>query len=82
MRNVRTPSWTPRGTRAKASADATPGIKPMFTTGPGATTSTIQKDVEAIMTADERTAAGTTATKVVTKTVAVTRGVAAAAVAV
>ena len=77
MRNARRGRMT-----AKASADATPGIKLTFTTGPEATTSTIQKDVEAIMTADERTAAGTTATKVVTKTVAVTRGVAAAAVAV
>ena len=55
---------------AKASADATPGIKPTFTTGPEATTSTIQKDVEVRMTADEKIAAGTAATKVATRTVA------------
>ena len=66
---------------AKANADATPGIKPTFTTGPEATTS-IQRDVEARTTADEKIAAGTTATKVATRTVAVTRGVAAAAVAI
>ena len=67
---------------AKANADATPGIKPTFTIGPEATTSTIQKDVEARTTADEEIAAGTTAMKVATRTVAVTRGVAAAAVAI
>ena len=67
---------------AKASADATPGIKPTFTTGPEATTSTIQKDVEARTTADEKIAAGTATMKVATRTVAVTRGVATAAAAI
>ena len=42
----------------------------------------MQRDVEARTTADEKIAAGTTATKVATRTVAVIRGVAAAAVAI
>ena len=67
---------------AKASADATPGIKPTFTTGPEATTSTIQKDVEARTTADEKIAAGTATMKVATRTVAATKGVDVTAVAV
>ena len=67
---------------AKASANATPGIKPTSTTGTEATTPTIQKDVEARMTADEKNAAGTATIKVAARTVAVTRGVAAAAVTV
>ena len=67
---------------AKASADATPWIKPTFTTGPEATTSTIQKDVEARTTADEKIAAGTATMKVAIRTVAATKGVDVTAVAV
>ena len=57
---------------AKASADASPGIKPTFTTGPEATTSSIQKDVEARTTTDEKITAGTATTKVAAWTVAAT----------
>ena len=66
-------------TTARASADATPGIKP--TNGPEVIAS-VQKDVETRTTADEKIAAGTATIKVDAMAVAATRGVDVTAVAV
>jgi len=66
-------------TTARASADATPGIKP--TNGPEVITS-VQKDVETRTTADEKIAAGIATFKVDARAVAATRGVDVTAVAV